>query len=358
MTSDFKPYQVEPAKYRRFDQKNICFSRWKWDEEFLAYGKGIYDDARERIKRGMEGYSREEFLAVEAAWHVHDIFPRIKALDKKELERDDFPNELGNAYDSTPERNSQMLKKFGNDMGAPLVGTTRVKMSWVYSHDTAGNPLDLEDLPYAVVFTVPMDQEMLKRSPTYVASAAVGVAYSKCRVISESLADYIRQLGYKAVPAVNEVALSVPLAIDAGLGEFARNGLLIGKKYGMGVRIGKVLTDMPLAQDSPVDLGVQRFCTKCKKCAENCPVKAISFEDQPDGKTFSKSNNPGILKWYVDVDKCYNFWTSNSSDCSNCITKCPFTKPDKWVHNVARAVVRKTGVFDRLFVRMDDWLYD
>lgn len=358
MTSDFKPYQVDTATYRRFDQKNTCFSRWRWDEEFIAYGKGIYDEAPEKIKQGIAGYSKEEFVAIEAAWHVHDTFARIKTLNLKELERDDFPNKLGEPLGSTPEENSARIKKFAKDLGAPIVGTTKVKMSWVYSKNVMGDPLDLENLPHAIVFTVPMDQEMLKTSPSYVASATVGVAYSKCRVISESLADYIRQLGYTAMPAVNEIALSVPLAIDAGLGEFARNGLLIGEKYGMGVRIGKVLTDMPLAQDSPVDLGVRRFCTKCKKCADNCPVNAISFEDQPDGRAFSKSNNPGIRKWYVNVDKCYNFWNFNSSDCSNCVTHCPFTKPDTWTHNASRRVIRRTGVFDRLLVKIDDWLYD
>ncbi len=357
MTSDFKPYQVDHTDYKRFDQKNTCFSRWRWDEEFIAYSKGIYDKAAEKISRGLGGYSKEEFVAIEAAWHVHDTFPRIRTMNEKELERDDFPNELGNAHDSTPEQNSLTLKKFGNDMGAPLVGTTKVNMSWVYSRDSGGSPLDLEDHPYAVVFTVPMDQEMLKRSPTYVASAAVGVAYSKCRVISESLADYISQLGYRAAPAVNEVALSVPLAIDAGLGEFARNGLLIGERFGMGVRIGKVLTDMPLSQDSPLNLGVQRFCMKCKKCADNCPVNAISFEDRPDGRIYSRSNNPGVRKWYINADKCYNFWTFNSSDCSNCVTSCPFTKPDNWKHNLARAVVKRTGIFDRALVRIDNWLY-
>ncbi len=357
MTSDFTPYQVDRSTYKRFDQKMMCFSRRRWDEEFIAYGKGIYDNAPEKIKQGLEGYSKEQFVAVEAAWHVHDTLARIKALNVKELERDDFPDKVGDAYDSTPEQNSRMLKKFGNDLGSPLVGTTRVNMNWIYSQDVMGNPLNLEDLPYAVVFAVPMDQEMLKKSPTYLASAAVGVAYSKCRVISESLADYIRQLGYNAMPAVNETALSIPMAIDAGLGEFGRNGLLIGKRYGMGVRIGRVLTDMPLAQDSPVDLGVRRFCTKCKKCADSCPVNAISFEDQPDGQVISKSNNPGILKWYVNVDKCYRFWNFNSADCSNCVTSCPFTKPEKWTHNLARAVVKRTGVFDRLLVKIDDWLY-
>lgn len=357
MTSDFTPYQVDRSTYERFDQKLTCFSRWRWDEEFIAHGKGIYDNAPQRIAQGIRGYSKEEFAAIEAAWHVHDTFARMKTIDKKELERDDFPNKIGNVHDTTPDQNSVLLKGFANDMGAPIVGTTRVDMNWVYSRDTKGKPLNLEGFPYAVVFAVPMDQEMLKKSPSYAASAAVGVAYSKCRLISESVAELIERLGYKALPAVNETALSVPLAIDAGLGEFGRNGLLIGEKYGMGVRIGKVLTDMPLAQDRPVNLGVRRFCTKCKKCAESCPVSAISFEDKPDGKAFTRSNNPGVNKWYVNVDKCYNFWNYNSSDCSNCVTSCPFTKPDAWAHNLARSVVKRTGALDRLLVRIDNWLY-
>jgi ferredoxin len=270
---------------------------------------------------------RDWIVAIEAAWHVHDTFARIKALNAGELERDSFPNKIGDISGYTPESNSKQVKKFANDLGSPLVGTTRVNPDWIYTSDIRGNVLNLENLPYAVVFTIPMDQEKLKRSPSYAASAAVGAAYSKCRMVSESLA--------------------VPLAIDAGLGEFARNGLLIGEKYGMGVRIGKVLTDMPLAQDAPVNLGVRRFCKKCKKCAERCPVNAISFEDQPDGRTFSVSNNPGILKWYVNVDKCYSFWTHNSSDCSNCVTSCPFTKPDTWFHNTTRSVIKRTGAFDR-----------
>lgn len=34
---------------------------------------------------------------------------------------------------------------------------------------------------------------------------------------------------------------------------------------------------MPIEPDKPVDLGIKRFCDKCKICAEECPSKAISF---------------------------------------------------------------------------------
>jgi ferredoxin len=353
MNREFRPYQIDPAIYKRFDQRNICFERRKWDKDFIAYGRWIYDDSLKRIQQGKEGYEKEHFAALTASWYVHDTFHGTKHSQKDSPKRDVLSAPVGNPTQSTPEQNSVMLKEFANEMGANIVGTTRLNQNWVYSVSSSGKPIDIEDIPNAVVFAVPMDQEMLKKSPTFIASTAVGVAYSKCRFISESLAEFVEHLGYRALPAVNEIALSVPLAIDAGLGEFARNGLLITDKY-----IGKVLTDMPLAQDSPVDLGVRRFCTKCKKCADSCPVNAISFADEPDGKTFSKSNNPGIHKWYVKADKCFKFWTSNGSDCSNCLISCPFTKPDTLSHNLARSTVRRTGAFNRLLVKIDDWLYD
>jgi len=86
-----------------------------------------------------------------------------------------------------------------------------------------------------------------------------------------ALAEAIRMMGYNAIPCKNGTALSIPLAIDAGLGQLGRNGLLITPKYGPAVRIGKVLTDMPLVPDRPIDFGVTEFCQSCKKCAEHCP---------------------------------------------------------------------------------------
>lgn len=357
MTSGFAPYQIDQATYKRFDQRNICFSRPKWDKSFIAYGRRIYQNAPQRIAQGLEGYTKEHFAALTASWHIHDLVPRIEASQVILPKKDSHSELTSDPSNPTPEQNSSFIKEFAKDLGAPVVGTTKVNKNWVYSQDVMGETIEIDHLTNAVVFLVPMDQEMLKKSPTFIASTAVGVAYSKCRFIAQSLAEYISQMGHIALPAVNEIALSVPLAIDAGLGEFARNGLLINDQYGMGVRIGKVLTDMPLAQDSPLDLGVRRFCVKCKKCADSCPVKAISYKDEPDGRTFSISNNPGAHKWYVQVDKCYKFWTYNGSDCSNCVTSCPFTKPNTWSHRMTRGIVKRTGSLNGLLLRIDNWLY-
>jgi ferredoxin len=348
------PYTVDKSAYRRFRQKNICFSRASWDREFVAYGRGIYDRADSRMERGQRGYTREDYAAMSSAWSVHDALPRARGMRLGGSLSTFSPISKPVEGQTDPKKSAELVRRFAKGLGAAEVGTTRLNLDWVYSHDVEGNPLDLEKtVRHAIVFLVPMDQSMLAQSPRVPASTAVGLAYSKCRTISESVARYVAQLGYSAYPAVNELALSVPLAIDAGLGEFARNGLLVSKTNGMAVRIAKVLTDMPLQQDPPVDLGVRRFCQKCKRCAETCPPKAISFDDEPRGETFSISNNPGIMKWYVKVDSCYEFWCNNGTDCSNCVTSCPFTKPDTFSHRVARSIVARTGQLNGLLLRLD-----
>jgi reductive dehalogenase len=152
----------------------------------------------------------------------------------------------------------------------------------------------------------------------------------------------------------NDTALSIPISVDAGLGELGRNGLLITPKYGPRVRLCKVLTDLPLAVDKPISFGVTEFCEICGKCARLCPSGAI-IEGQRTYEAHDMSNNPGVFKWPVKMLKCYTFWRQNGSDCSNCISVCPFNKPESWVHEAARVLIgTKSGVLDRFILKLDD----
>ncbi len=72
----------------------------------------------------------------------------------------------------------------------------------------------------------------------------------------------------------NDTALSIPQAVDAGLGELGRNGLLITPDRGPCVRICKVFADMPLAPDRPVRFGVSEFCRSCARCADACQARS------------------------------------------------------------------------------------
>ena len=187
------------------------------------------------------------------------------------------------------------------------------------------NSIDIpEDCKFAIVMTVKMDSSMIRSSPSFIASTTTGLAYSQMAFLISCMAEFIRNLGYKAIPMGNDTALSIPLAIDAGLGELGRHGLLITPEFGPCVRICKVFTDLPLKVDKPITFGVTDFCKNCKKCSEACEADAFQTAKEPSFKTECPSNNTGILRWAVNQDKCYNFWIENGGECSNCIAACPY----------------------------------
>ena len=107
------------------------------------------------------------------------------------------------------------------------------------------------------------------------------------------------------------------VARDAGLGELGRMGLLMTPELGPRVRLGVVTTDLPLVADQAVrDPSVIDFCTNCKKCAEVCPSRAISFGD--------KEEVDGVLRWQIDSEACFTFWCKVGTDCARCMSVCPY----------------------------------
>jgi reductive dehalogenase len=211
-----------------------------------------------------------------------------------------------------------------------------------------------ETMKYVIVMAFEMDNDCFEAAPTTLSNAATFDGYSKMAITGGSLAAFIRAFGYNAIPCGNNTGISVPQAIEAGLGEGARNGILITPKYGPRVRLSKVITDLPMATDQPIRFGVTEFCEVCKKCAELCPTQAISYE----GKTMEPttiSTNPGVLKWSVNAEECYVGWTANGSGCGQCIRVCPFNKPEGWLHDATRILIgAKSGSLDSIMVKLDD----
>ena len=139
--------------------------------------------------------------------------------------------------------------------------------------------------------------------------------------------------------AGNDTALSVPLAMAAGLGELGRHGILITKKFGPRVRLCKVFTDLPLQHDSYKPFGVTKFCETCKICAMKCPSQAIEKGAvSTEGKNIS--NHSGVSKWFINAEKCFGFWAKNRMDCSTCVRVCPFNKPSGRIHDFTRSMIR------------------
>jgi reductive dehalogenase len=272
------------------------------------------------------------------------------------------------------EQASQAVKHAALFYGASLAGIAELNPLWLYSDHFSPTPGDRaraipvlmdgdrfeqgvhawyvpKSMNRVIALAFEEDFYAIANSPGRLATGASGNGYSRMAFTASTLAEFIRGLGYRAIPAGNGVGLSIPMAIDAGLGQLGRLGFLITPKYGPRVRLAKVITDMPLLPDVPIDFGVTEFCESCLLCAEDCPSESISHGPRTwEGS--SPSNNPGALKWYVHSESCYDF---NGFSCSNCKRVCPFTKPNNsWLHQIIRKVIDgRVDPVNKLMVNLD-----
>ncbi len=343
-----QPYIIDRDIFKPFSEKDTIFARVVSDPTYVEYQNNPYVHMQDIINKNKTGYSREDFALTLSSWTVYDHF-------KGAFSREPLYKKSEEKFEEDPKKLTRIIKQVARANGAALVGIAKLNRDWIYSHDREGKPNNIpEHMNNVVVMAIEMDYSAIQTSPAQPSGFATGNAYSRMAFAQATVAEFIRQLGYDAIPAGNGVARSVPLAIDAGLGEFGRHGLLITEKYGSRVRICKVFTDMPLNHDKPVKFGVQKFCRVCKKCANLCPSQSISHADNPTWTGKTKSNNHGILKWYVNVETCYSFWVNNGGDCSNCITSCPFTKSTHWSHKIVRFFIKHFPIFNKIWVKLDD----
>jgi reductive dehalogenase len=352
--TDVPPYEVNDT-LTQISEADTIFARVQFDPDYEFYQKAEFSGAAKMIAKGIPGYGRFENELSIAAWKLYDSRGSIQ---RPGIGLDPEGSEHGTRHETDPEILTSMIKKAASFFGADLVGIAPLNRNWLYSENRRGEPNNVpESYGYAIVMAVEMDYDAIASSPAFTSSAATGLGYSMMAFVELELAAFIQRLGYNAMTSGNNVALSVPLAIDAGLGQYGRHGILITKPYGPRVRIAKVLTDMPLVRDHP-DIGfcnaVVRFCEVCKKCATTCPSQSIPYDKEQTWQGSSKSNNPGSKKWYVDVESCYGFWVENGSDCSNCIRSCPYNKKDGFFHRTILWFVKHTPWLNRLIVKMDD----
>lgn len=328
------PYVVDDSKLRRYDQRNLIFNRVHSDPGWGGYLRTEEEQGLRNIAENKAGYTRVDYALAEAVWTVHDVW--LDAFSWGRLVRPQGPSLMGVEWyrdqyevEDVAEMTRQ-LKRAARFLGASLVGVAELDRRWVYANRRRDlEPIELPgEIKYAVVVAIEMDELGIAASPACPAAAATGLCYSKMAFVASSLAEFLRNLGYTAIPDGNDASLSIPLAIDAGLGQLGRNGLLVTPEYGPRVRLCKVFTDLPLVADGPVDFGVTDFCRGCRRCAEACEVEAISMDAEPGWEPACGSNNPGALKWYVDSEKCYEYWCDNGTDCSTCISVCPYN-PDR-----------------------------
>ncbi len=349
----------------RFDDRNGGFSKLQRGEiidldNLVTTQKSaatVIESAlsRDPARKSKKGFTQEDY-ALKQAGKTIDVYVR-KNLFSRDSEVDEHKID-----DSEKTTITRKIKRVTGWFGADLVGICEVNPAWVYTHwgdnnairsgiANSGDPIELPSwVKSAIVMVIAMDYQRLRRSPAV--EGGTDLAYSKMAFTAVSVATYIRSLGYHAIPCGNDLALSIPLAVDAGLGELGRNGMLITRQFGPRVRICKVFTELLLEPDSPIDIGVQHFCERCEICAKSCPGQAIKYGDRTD-RAWDDSNSMNLLKWPVKPMNCLTYWIKNRTDCAVCLRTCPFNKPKGPLHSMVRKTIETTSWFDRSFIKMD-----
>jgi reductive dehalogenase len=246
-------------------------------------------------------------------------------------------------FELSAERAAEKIKGFARLMGADLVRIGPLNPAFVYTnigrtwHDPArkyGAPITLAHRN-AISIAIGLNPELVKNGPVLSMLAEVLSVYNKLAMISTTIAGYIRALGYPARAQIisNYQVLCIPIAIEAGMGELGRHGLMLTKELGSCLKLTTVTTDLPLAHDGPVDIGVDEFCRDCKICAERCPSGAISLKE--------KKVVRGVEKWAINSQACFKVWHETGTDCGICTASCPWNKPDSALHRVATALATR-----------------
>lgn len=351
VTEDFEP----------FAQRNDIFTRAFWDERVKSEhtAKFFASYRMEAAPRRGDGFTQRDFALRNAAWLISDMVSDRKAGDGlREGFQAPIQADTPVARDAVevddPAKMAAEVKRIAKFFGADLCGITDLDDRWIYAsrvdtRDMSDAPHDLPaGLNTVIVLGHEMDKELVATYPSALAGAATGREYSHEAAIVMQLAAYIRNLGYEAVPSMNDTALVIPYAVKAGLGEYARNQMVITPEFGPRLRFSKIFTNLPLAHDAPQPKGVKAFCDICTKCADACPVKALPY-GAPEAGGANISAIKGVKKWTSDAEKCFSFWAKLASDCAICMRVCPFNRDysktrNRWWLKLALSSWRKLAL--------------
>jgi len=371
-----KSYAYTPPK-NRFHEADAVLSRRKLEPGTKAYNTyySLHPDHKEPddksrntpglLAHGSRYYHPKSFAAANANFQLIEFMAALthgqpqthpSSPDPSKIKLNS-PGKTGSpaGFTASPEKNNLFISEWMKRTGAHSVGFTPLKDHHLYSHKGRGQKSGeaiLRTHQNAIALTVEMDHDMMQAAPQGSSVMESSEQYLRSGILALKLASYIREMGYEATAHIdgNYDVICPLVAVDAGLGVIGRMGLLMTPSLGPRVRISVVSTNMPLVpSDNKPDRTTLHFCDLCKKCAHNCPAAAI-----PSG---TQNKIDGIPRWQINSEKCYHFWTIAGTDCGRCMTVCPYSHPDNWLHRFIRWGIKNNLVFRYLAVKLDDVFY-
>jgi len=261
-----------------------------------------------------------------------------------------------------PDEMAKHIKALSYFMNVDIVGICEIPDYAWYSHDGEGKEI-VPDHKYAIVMVFDQGFETMEGASgdDWISGTQSYRAYLRGAEIGSVVANYIRRLGYGARchSARKGQVLQIPLMLLAGLGEMSRIGELVLNPFiGPRSKTAVVTTNLPMTCDKPIDFGLQEFCSKCYKCARECPCGAIPFGD--------KIMFNGYEIWKPDVENCakYRLTNQKGSSCGRCMKTCPLNKVVTKEGPLVQRMASWLGIHVRVLkpllipiaVKLDDWL--
>ena len=202
-------------------------------------------------------------------------------------------------------------------LGIDLIGFTPIDDNLIFENDYVGGIEFLYE--NGIVLGMEMDYEAINTAPDPPAGLESLRIYAELGEATNNLVDFIRSKGYRAIAChpLGGPILYPAMAVKAKMGKIGRQGLLITKKFGPRQRLSLISVNAgPLLENQDDDFEISKYCEKCRRCINFCPVNAILEEPVV--------NENGTIT-HIDSDKCFEYFYKTTG-CSVCIEKCPFHK--------------------------------
>lgn len=255
-------------------------------------------------------YKADNDLLMENIWEsLLPMAPRFIRAQREVVKAASRQEAPTNTFRGSPEELTQGLKKMGLDSGLSAIGVADMDRRYIvaeHQHRELGSKV--------VVCIAERNYDAVQTGPSAAFEQASLHANGELMHRAVALADYLKSLGYRTEALPFEgVALTIPFAVAAGLGQLGINGQLLTPQAGSRSSLCLITTDAPLVSDAPRDFGIEALCDKCLICVRRCPVSAIPAK---------RSEHRGVTKAKLRLERCLPA-VSKVHGCGICMTTCP-----------------------------------
>ena len=239
--------------------------------------------------------------------HIRSVGPDVDAAE--------VSGDLEPTGTAEPGRDvTEDIRRKAKELGFGEVGFTRYDRRYVFAHRKSH-----AKFPHAICLALEQDYEATQTIPSMEAEYEHFGLYEIEGALMLELADYIRSLGYHAQvhhPSEDDSAVSIPMFVNAGLGQLGANGQLLSPHFGSRARLALMTTDALVTYDQPADYGIHKFCQKCQVCVDRCPGRALTRD-----KVWWR----GAEKNKLIYERCLPF-QARYEGCGVCMKVCPIQR--------------------------------